>query len=78
MSAGDAINELSPHARVATAMLPLAPLAMAVAIRLVVGNNRVTRWLISLRVIWVAANVLMARYSAGMPEDIQNLRILLP
>ncbi|MGD0773469.1 MAG: hypothetical protein ABSC05_11670 [Candidatus Solibacter sp.] len=75
MSPGDIINDLSPHARVATAVLPFA---IAVAMRVVLGANRLTRWLISLSVMWFAANVLMAPYSAGMREDIQNLRTLLP
>jgi hypothetical protein len=75
MSPGDIINELSPHARVATAALPFA---IAVAMRVVLGANRLTRWLISLSVMWFAANVLMAPYSAGMREDIRNLRTLLP
>jgi len=60
---------------VATAVLPFA---IAVAMRVVLGANRLTRWLISLSVMWFAANVLMAPYSAGMREDIQNLRTLLP
>ena len=75
MSPGDLINGLSPHARVATALLPFA---IAFAIRLVLGNNKLTRWLISLSVVWFAANVLLAPYSAGMREDIQRLRTLLP
>jgi hypothetical protein len=75
MSPGDIISDLSPHARVATAVLPFA---IAVGMRVVLGANRLTRWLISLSVMWFAANVLMAPYSAGMREDLQNLRTLLP
>jgi len=75
MSPGDIFNDLTPHARVVTAVLPFA---IAVFVRLVLGNNRLTRWLISLGVMWFAANVLMAPYSAGMRQDIRNLRTLLP
>ena len=54
------------------------PFALAIFVRLVLGNNPLTRWLISLSVMWFAANVLMAPYSAGMRQDIRNLRTLLP
>jgi hypothetical protein len=67
--------DLSPHARVVTAVLPFAT---AIFVRLVLGNHPLTRWLISLSVMWFAANVLMAPYSAGMRQDIRNLRTLLP
>ena len=75
MSPGDIFNDLTPHARVVTAVLPFV---IAVSVRLVLGNNRLTRWLISLSVMWFAANILMAPYSAGMRQDIRNLRTLLP
>jgi len=42
------------------------------------GNNRLTRSLVSLGVLWFAANVLMAPYSADVRTDIRNLRTLLP
>ena len=69
------MNGLSPHARVVTAVLPFA---VATFVRLVLGNDKLTRWLISLSILWFAANVLMAPYSAGMRQDIRNLRTLLP
>jgi hypothetical protein len=75
MSPGDIFNDLTPHARVVTAVLPFV---IAVSVRLVLGNNLLTRWLISLSVMWFAANILMAPYSAGMRQDIRNLRTLLP
>jgi hypothetical protein len=75
VSPGNLFNDLSPHARVVTAILPFA---LAVFVRVILGNNPLTRWMISLSVLWFAANVLMAPYSAGMRQDIQNLRILLP
>jgi uncharacterized membrane protein len=67
--------DLSPHARVVTAVLPFA---LAIFVRLVLGNNQLTRWMISLSVLWFAANILMAPYSAGMRQDIRDLRTLLP
>ena len=75
MSPGDIFNDLTPHARVVTAVLPFAS---AIFVRLVLGNNLLTRWLISLSVMWFAANILMAPYSAGMRQDVRNLRTLLP
>ena len=42
------------------------------------GNSRLTRSLISIGVLWFAANVLMAPYSAGVRMGIRNLRTLLP
>jgi hypothetical protein len=64
-------EDLSPHARVATAV---APFAAAVVLRVVLGKNRLTRALISLGTMWFAINVLMAPYSARMRQDITDLR----
>ena len=75
MSPGSTFADLSPHARVVTAVLPFA---LAIFVRLLVGNNMFSRWLISLSVLWFAANVMMAPYSAGVRQEIRNLRILLP
>jgi hypothetical protein len=60
---------------VATAVLPFV---LAMFMRLVLGNSQLTRWLVSIGVVWFAANVLMAPYSAGMRQDIRTLRTLLP
>ena len=67
--------DLSPHARVVTAVLPFV---LAIFLRLMLGSHPLTRWLISLGGMWFAANILMAPYSAGMRQDIRNLRTLLP
>jgi hypothetical protein len=75
MSPGSTFADLSPHARVVTAALPFA---LAIFVRLLVGNNLLSRWLILLSVLWFAANVMMAPYSAGVRQEIRNLRILLP
>jgi hypothetical protein len=63
-------EDLSPHARVATAILPLAA---AVLLRLVLGKNRLTQVLISLSTTWFVINVLMAPLSEGMRCDILDL-----
>ena len=67
------LEDLSPHARVATAV---APFLLAIALRVLLGRNRVTRMLISLGTMWFAINVLMAPYSARMTQDIQDLRYM--
>ena len=64
-------EDLSPHARVATAVLPFVAVML---LRLVLGNNRLTRVLISLSTTWLVINVLMAPYSEGMRRDILDLR----
>ena len=63
-------NDLSPYARVVTAVLPFA---LAMFMRLVLGNNQLTRWFTSLSVMWFAANILMAPYSVGVRQDIRTL-----
>ena len=68
-------SELSPPERVVTAVVPFA---VAVFVRVVLGNNQLTRWLVSLGVMWFAANILLAPYTAGMRQDIRDLRTLLP
>ena len=47
--------------------------AAAIGIRLLLGGNALTRWLITLTTVWFAANVLMAPYSAVMRQDLRNL-----
>ena len=67
------LEDLSPHARVITAVLPFV---VAIVLRIVLGKNRVTRMLISLSTVWFAANVLMAPYSAHMRQDLEDLRYI--
>jgi hypothetical protein len=64
-------QHLSPYARVVTA---ITPFLAAIVCRLLVGNNRITRTLLSVSVFWFATNVLMAPYSYGMRQDLVNLR----
>jgi hypothetical protein len=67
------LQDLSPHARVATAV---APFVIAIALRLALGKNKLTRTLISLGTMWFAINILAAPYSARMQQDIQNLQYI--
>ena len=66
----DLFENLSPHARVATAV---SPFVIAMILRVAVGKNRITRILISVTTVWFAINVLMAPYSARMQQDIVDL-----
>lgn len=75
MFPGNLFDDLSPHARVATAVLPFA---VAMIMRLFFGRTRAVSWLITLSTVWFAANVLMAPYSAGMRQDIRNWGARLP
>ena len=76
---GNIVPELSPSARVILALLPFA---IALFMRVVLGNSRFTRILISASVLWFAAAVLMAPYSSGVRtgirKDMRGLRTLLP
>lgn len=65
------VDTLGLHARVISA---LAPFVGAMTLRLVVGANRVTKWLISISTMWFLINVLVAPYSPGMREDLMSLR----
>jgi hypothetical protein len=64
-------EDLSPHARVATAVLPFVAVML---LRLILGKNRLTRVLISLSTTWFVVNLLMAPFSEGMRQDILGLR----
>lgn len=64
-------EDLSPHARVVTAVLPFV---VAILLRLVIGKNGVTRVLLSVSTMWFAINVLMAPLSEGMRRDILDVR----
>ena len=61
---------LSPHARVVAAV---APFALAVVLRLMLGRTWLTRTLISLTTMWFAINVMAAPYSERMQEEIRRL-----
>ncbi|HTX34193.1 MAG TPA: hypothetical protein VME43_04200 [Bryobacteraceae bacterium] len=64
------LEELSPHARVATAV---APFAGAVLFRVVTGRSRIASVLISVATTWFAVIVLMTPMSEGMQQDLFRL-----
>jgi hypothetical protein len=64
-------EDLSPYARVVTAVLPFV---VAILLRLFLGKNQVTRVLLSVSTTWFAINVLMAPLSEGMRRDLLDLR----
>jgi hypothetical protein len=69
-----AIDAVSPHARVISA---IAPFGGAMILRLVLGENRITKWLVSIGTMWFLINVLLAPYSPEMLDDLRSLRELL-
>jgi len=70
MSPGTIFAHLSPYARVLTA---IAPLLGAIVLRLMLGNNKLTRVLLTVSTMWFATNVLLAPYSEAMRQDILKL-----
>lgn len=70
MPLGSVVDTISPHARVATALIPFLA---ALVLRLVMGKNRFTRAVLSLATMWFAINVLLAPYSVEMRREILNL-----
>ena len=73
MSPVTLLDDLSPHARVFTAV---APFIVAILLRLMLGRNQFTRMAFSIATTWFAINVLMAPYSVGMRQDILDLQAL--
>ena len=67
------LDELSPHARVLTA---IAPFVIAILLRFMLGRNQFTRLALSIATTWFAINVLLAPYSSGMRQDIVNLQTI--
>ena len=70
MSLGSLVDAISPHARVATALIPFLA---ALVLRLLFGKNRVTRTALSVATMWFAINVLIAPYSVEMRREILDL-----
>src|SRR5215470_14302505 len=70
VSPGSLLDQLSPYARVATAVTPFC---LAIVARIVWGKSQTMSWLISLSTVWFVVNVLMAPYSAGLRQELQNL-----
>ena len=70
----DLFDVLSPHARLATAVLPFV---VALGLRIILGRNRLTRTLVSAGTVWFFINVLMAPYSTRMRQEIENLQHII-
>ena len=67
---GNLVDELTPYARVATAVLPFV---LTVIFRIVWGKNRATGWLFTFSLAWFVTNMLIAPFSAGLRQDLVNL-----
>lgn len=67
---GTLFDQLTPHARVATALIPFL---VALVLRLIMGKNRFTRGALSVATMWFAINVLLTPYSADMQREILRL-----
>ena len=67
------LEQLSPHARVATAV---APFMAAMIFRLVTGRSRMASVMISVATTWFAVIVMLTPMSFGMQQDLLRLRTL--
>ena len=67
---GSLVDAISPHARVATALIPFLG---AIVLRLIVGKNAFTRAALSIATMWFAINVLLAPYSVELRREILNI-----
>ena len=74
MEPGTLVDGLSPYARVATAVVPIAAV---LAVRMIWGKSQITSWLITISTVWFTINVLTAPYSASMRQEIMNLLVRL-
>ena len=70
VSPGLLLDQLSPYARVATAVTQFLVVMLA---RLVWGKSQTMSWLITASTVWFVINVLAAPYSAPMRQEIQNM-----
>ncbi len=69
----DLFESLSPHTRVATAVLPFVA---AMLVRIFMGRCRFTGMLITVTTVWFAINILLAPYSARMRQDLTDLQYI--
>jgi hypothetical protein len=67
---GNLVEAISPHARVATALIPFLA---AIVLRLFLGKNAFTRAALSVATMWFAINVLLAPYSVELRREILNI-----
>jgi hypothetical protein len=70
----DLFDALTPTGRVTAALLPFLAALFA---RVLFGKNRITRYILSLSMVWFTANILMAPFSQPVRQHILNLRKLL-
>ena len=70
MPAAKFFAELTPYARIGTAV---APFVVALLLRLFFGKNRLTSCLISLATMWFTVNVLIAPYSLRMQQELRQI-----
>lgn len=70
MVPGNLVDGLSPHLRVATAVLPFLIVMVA---RVIWGKSKTMSWLISMSTVWFVINMLAAPYSAGFRQELINL-----
>jgi len=61
---------LSPYARVGTAV---APIAIALLLRLLFGKNRLTEILVTAGTMWFVVNVLLAPFSLAMRQELRQV-----
>lgn len=71
----DIFAALGPYVRAATAV---APIVVALLLRVCVGPGRFTAWLIWAATMWFMLNVLLAPYSPGMRDDLLAIKEMLP
>ena len=70
MPPGSPFDAISPHAKVAIALIPFLA---ALVLRLIIGKNGLTRGVLALATMWFAINVLMAPYSLEIRREILSL-----
>ena len=68
---GSPFDYLTPENRVGMAV---APVAIALLLRLILGKSEFTRWSLAVGTLWFAINVLMAPYSEGIREGLMDVR----
>jgi hypothetical protein len=68
--AGKFFEELSLYARVSTA---IAPFAIALLLRLLLGKNRLTGLFITVATTWLVVNVLIAPFSVRMQQELRQM-----
>jgi hypothetical protein len=66
-------EDLTPHARVATA---IAPFVVASVLRVALGKNRLTKAFLSLSTLWFTVSVFMAPYSQQMQQDVIHMEAM--